>query len=285
MEESLVVNANPLQIEMKLKKEIQLDVKPISPKNTMWEQALYSVREKVIERNSGKLPDQVEMAEAVVDIARDGSGLNAYHIAAFFPTWLNFVRASFTASIQFGLVPLILFYEMNHQDKEMCEESGSDTGKVAGILMMILTHNLVKTFDRNLSVSWDVSFCMGAPLPNTGSSLSLAWIPLGVLLNLWALMGASLGGFILVYTSDTPFDMVLNALALEFLTDVDDSLVSDFDYKATDVLFTPFAEGKRVEETKISESWGPCVRNLTMFIVSSMLLVTAIAPIYVGVCY
>merc|ERR1719204_829529 len=62
----------------------------------------------------------------------------------------------------------------------------------------------------------------------------VALLQTGVLINLYALLLCFLGSFFLIYASEggsRGFDMVLNALALFFLVELDDLLVEDSDYE------------------------------------------------------
>ena len=43
-------------------------------------------------------------------------------------------------------------------------------------------------------------------------------------------MGAIFGSFVVIYVSESAFDVVLNAVALFFVVEMDDLMIDDYDY-------------------------------------------------------
>ena len=50
--------------------------------------------------------------------------------------------------------------------------------------------------------------------------------------NICALAAANVGVLILLYVAQSPMEMVINSVALTYVFDLDDALVSNRDYKA-----------------------------------------------------
>ena len=65
----------------------------------------------------------------------------------------------------------------------------------------------------------------------------LFWIPIGVTVNIFALAAANVGVVVLIFAASSPMEMLLNVVALSFVFELDDALMSKRDYKARNCTF------------------------------------------------
>eukprot|EP01084_Bolivina_argentea_P161298 280810_1 len=59
--------------------------------------------------------------------------------------------------------------------------------------------------------------------------LANEWVYLGLYCNFFTLLAATWGSFLLIYTAETTLDIVLNSVALYFIVEIDNLLVTHFD--------------------------------------------------------
>ena len=117
-------------------------------------------------------------------------------------------------------------------------------------------------------------------------------------MNILALAAANIGVVILLYVAQTPMEMVINSVALTYVFELDDALVSNRDYKATEILFREISQGKALKDVsqKLKERgfFEPqyvfrCWRVLTLvsdyFVQYALFVVMATAPFYHAICY
>ena len=127
----------------------------------------------------------------------------------------------------------------------------------------------------------------------------------GVVVNLISLFWVTVGSFILLYISDSSLEMVLNALALGFLNDVDDKLASHQEmerakelfaemYKKTDSSETRPLVADPEEQPTSEESVGGlykihrffcAFKYFTIFASCVTLLMSFVAPWWLFVCW
>ena len=125
------------------------------------------------------------------------------------------------------------------------------------------------------------------------------WIALGLLLNVIVTISGWIASLFLVYLSEYPLEMVLNAVALYFVVDLDNEAVYFGDYKKLanwiELEYDDFID--RHYESESTETRGRCDRisdfiiKMAHFIgcrdynVFYLLPIAFISPIYMMICY
>lgn len=248
------------------------------------------------------LPMEPHMQQAmnIHEAAQSGSGINVYHITAFFPKSENYCRAFLCIVLQVVIVPSIIantFVNSPKLNDSFCPSHGSWVGKLAGCALLVYALDQLRSQDFTFGHSWDVA-CIrkGAPLLKLVSHTS--WIPIGIIVNIIALAASNVGVVVLLFFSDTAMDMLLNLVALTFVFELDDQLMATRDYKATEILFREAALGKDLKDFSqklrnrgyfephtFHKSWRYLVIALDGLVTSPLYLFMMAAPFYHAICY
>eukprot|EP01084_Bolivina_argentea_P282137 482893_1 len=132
------------------------------------------------------------------------------------------------AAVQtFGMIAFLSYViRSNWDDKKLeCRMSGAWDLRTMAILFSLYISVWIENMILNLKSQGLYEF--PAYLP---SFLANEWVYIGLYSNAFTLMAATFGSFLLIYTADTTIDIVLNALALYFIVDLDNNLVDHVDY-------------------------------------------------------
>ncbi len=114
------------------------------------------------------------------------------------------------------------------------------------------------------------------------------WSAIGVITNAVALMACGLVSIIVIYSSETPIDTVLNSLALYFIVDIDDLLVDKYDYDRLKSAMTRILEASRADRDMQIATELPNKFRWLLMSVSKLLivvkLVVLLSPVYIVTC-
>ena len=108
------------------------------------------------------------------------------------------------------------------------------------------------------------------------------WYIAGMYFNTISLFVTSVGAIVVIYNSNTPLEIILNALAIGFINDVDDLIVTKGDCREVE---SAVMESAKVIERPLPRFWY----LLQYFVVFLPLLVLGLgllaAPVWIGICF
>ena len=114
------------------------------------------------------------------------------------------------------------------------------------------------------------------------------WSAIGVITNAVALAMCGVVSVIVIYSSETPIDTVLNSVALYFIVDIDDLLVDKYDFNRLKSAMTRILEASRADKDMAIATELPTKFRWLLMSVSKLLLVVKflvlLSPVYIVTC-
>lgn len=125
----------------------------------------------------------------------------------------------------------------------MCDRKAEWKIKTIAVSLIIYVSNLALNQLVSLGGGgWVGNVISNGPIANVSM---LVLIPIRTLVNILTILITIGGTTALLYNTESPVDLVLNSLALAFLTELDDAVVTTAQHKATEILFHPRNIGER----------------------------------------
>jgi len=239
----------------------------------------------------------VQQAYNIYEAAQSGSGINVYHITAFFPRPSIYLRALLCVTLQLVVVPSIIVNTVENAPS-YCPRTGTWTGKLAGAALLVYANFTLISQRFTFSKSWDYAYIeKNVGLPKLVRQPT--WIPLGIIINIIALAAANLGVVVLLSLKEgSPMDMLLNLVALTFVWELDDQLMSKREYKAVEILFREMAQGRQLKDVsqnlkargffearKVNQCWKYLALFLDKGIIYPLYVVMFASPVFHAICY
>ena len=113
------------------------------------------------------MPKHVQQAQNIFEAAQNGSGLNVYHIAAFFPRVDTYVRALLCITLQVGVVPSIIVKTINEITSEegrgLCPADGHWYHKLTGATLLFYSLYQLYSFAFTFEHGWSVACIRNGP--------------------------------------------------------------------------------------------------------------------------
>lgn len=220
-----------------------------------------------------------ECEQEIYDLAKSGSGFDIYIITSFFPSWSNITKSIFVAAVQLFVAPLMVTASLEDSDREFCDLQADWKSKIICLALSVYFGVLATRNIAERSSNWEANVISNGPIANVSMPLM---IPVSTLVNCLSILIIILGTTTLLYQTYDKVDLVLNSLALLFLTELDDAIVTVEQYKATEMLFHPKNIGTR---KKISRAWDMFFEYFLPVIFMLTLSSAIAAPIYLAACY
>eukprot|EP01084_Bolivina_argentea_P087765 158514_1 len=187
------------------------------------------------------LNDANDIIELISDYAENEEYFDIYQICAFdaendkkhYKSSIS--KALLCLILQLPSIIFIIYGEMSGSDKTWCNNLNED-GKDFGIIV-----SKCLAFGYSLYVSFYIEDyiqnkkrgmrCINlTDLSNKPAFLNGNWLRIGGYYNDFASYCATIASYMIIFLAESQIDLVLNALALFFLIEVDDLLVGQFDY-------------------------------------------------------
>jgi len=256
------------------------DRKPMGKEDTAidmseWEKRAMSEWEK-----REILPAEEDLRGAFMKRAQDKE-LDMYQVVSVWPTKYNYIRACMCALIQLVILPLVIVKIMTDKDsKGICAMSPVSSNWESKICASIFCMYLNFIFWRFYREIVDDTL-MGKMGEGLMAGFANAWYIAGMYLNTISLFFTSAGSIVVIYNSDTPLDIILNALAIAFINDVDDLIVTKGDCREV--------ESKMKWEKDSEKALPKFLDLLDYFVIWVPFFATGLgllaAPVWIGICY
>eukprot|EP01084_Bolivina_argentea_P254796 428425_1 len=147
-----------------------------------------------------------------------------------FQVIFDLIKAIICVVAQIGSMLVLIIYQVDNSEHGFCHKSGDDISQVMAIIY---------TF-----VLWAYLFPQYAGVQDAGlygtdvieigcysySFVKSSWLYFGKFMNTLVLVAIFCGSCLLMLFSLKPMDVILNALALVFLVEIDNMFVSNYDY-------------------------------------------------------
>ena len=123
-------------------------------------------------------------------------------------------------------------------------------------------------------------------LANLPDFLDGKWIQFGIFYNGYVEYCAIWVSFFVIFYSDNPFDLVMNAIALLFLEDLDDLLVDNTDYKDVEIYLKDYEPRLSLKtQSKCRQYFYMIMEKVDLFALYITLFAAVVVPFYIGVCF
>lgn len=236
------------------------------------------------------------VAENLEQHAEDGETLDIYQMCSFMAynsdsnckLYFYYMKAMCCALFQTAGLVIFIYNAIRETDKELCAGDGDwDVRAIATIATLYISltmGGMVQTIDSQGLYEFD-----GWSTETIPPFLSPRWLFVGLYVNYFSLMGAILGSFIVIYVSESALDVVLNAVALFFVVEMDDLMIDEYDYERIVDFFKDTYDPKQYptayEDTKCESI---CIKSggCTVIICVLVAMLGALAaPFYMAICF
>ena len=178
--------------------------------------------------------------------------------------------------MQLSSIPFIVFEVHHDNHKSICESNGSLKLKYIGFLII--------TFIAAISLVWVKKIdTQGFYVLNIGDDiapkwLNHYWIVYGNFVNVFLCFEIIYGSAFVVYSSEQVLDMVLNSVALFFIVELDNMLVTQDSYK----MIYGFINSGKAKET-YGDNMPKCCWSGASYWILGIFALLCLAAIYIGV--
>lgn len=124
------------------------------PSDVAWEK-VHREEEAVIKDLA--VEAHVQQAYNIYEAAQSGSGINVYHVTAFFPRPSNYLRALICVTLQLVVVSSIIVTTI-HNAPSYCPKTGDWTGKLACAALLVYANFTLISQRFTFSKSWDYAY-------------------------------------------------------------------------------------------------------------------------------
>lgn len=241
-------------------------------------------------------PDIVKLIKGYCE---DEEYLDIYQVCAFdaktdrLAYRQSFFKAVLCLFIQIPSIVYIIYYLVESSDKSLCNLSYDSTAIFEKLLAFGFSMYLAYYIDdMHANSLYRGMYCVILmSLQNCPYFLEGNWLRLGGYYNNLAGWCAFLGSYIIIFVAKSPLDLVLNSLALFFLVELDDLLVTKFDYwKINKFCESKYDEGNESQPEAWSSEGRPscflcCFEIGFLWTLQGILhILRFVAPFYVGIC-
>merc|ERR1711879_649557 len=121
--------------------------------------------------------------------------------------------------------------------------------------------------------------------------VSRYWVFIGGYTNVWTSLASVIGSFLVLYSSDEMLDVILNAVALFFVNDVDDFMLNKKDYRRIKEWLDDWeAKGQRGTEHPKMDMMSSAMASkfcTPIFICATFActIIAFIAPFWIAICH
>eukprot|EP01084_Bolivina_argentea_P310866 537993_1 len=168
----------------------------------------------------------------------------------------------------FGMIVVLSqLIKQGSSNKSMCNDFNSDNWEM-NVLSFFLSTYLSYTTIKQLSTK--KGLYQYIPLKDYDVKwLDHGWLYFGFVVNTVASVCAVWGSFFIIFYSQAAIDMVLNSVALFFLTELDDLLVNDEDYEEFEDSMNQYFLGRDKNKGILKTIFGKCGDGLafTIFVI------------------
>ena len=199
-----------------------------------------------------------------------------------------YLKALCCAIFQSAGLVIFIYNAIRDTDKSLCESDADWDVKciatIATLYISLTMGGMIQIIDSQGLYEFD-----GWSSETIPPFLDRRWLFLGLYVNYFALMGAILGSFILIYVSESALDVILNAVALFFVVEMDDLMIDQYDYERVAEFFTENYDANNYKETYQDTSCqNICMKtggSIVIFCVLVAMLGALAAPFYMAICY
>ena len=240
--------------------------------------------------------------------AVDDEDLDIYQMCAWvsrqdtinIPTKITYYAKAFICwSIQIVGLIVFLFVQLDPSLKDpshLCAMNESTEGKystetqiLATMFAFYISFKIGGTvFDIGRTGLYTINWWTGENCP---PFVTRHWVFVGGYTNVWTSLASVIGSFLVLYISDDMLDVILNAVALFFINDIDDFMMNKKDYRRVREWFEEWEKkGERgVEHAKMG-MMGSTVASkfctpITICATFACLIIAVIAPFWIAICH
>eukprot|EP01084_Bolivina_argentea_P081504 147573_1 len=218
---------------------------------------------------------------------------------------VSVLRAIICAILQLPAIIFIIYQLIVASDKEWCN---IDDVSVEDIFLKFFAFGFSAYVSAYITLNTQEMGYMGmycvyvSDFWNLPWFLSGHWLRFGAYYNILVLYCAILGSFVIIFFAENSIDLVLNSVALFFVTEMDDFLVGHFDYRRIEIFMDQFEFDEETlkpndktksifkekqENYRETTCWGCFQKFETLLDISEMIIgvLSVIAPFYIAVCY
>eukprot|EP01084_Bolivina_argentea_P173684 300864_1 len=246
----------------------------------------------------------------IKDFLEANEGLDIYQMFAFksathqydggFKGWLfyliDLIRVLLMAFVQIASVVVLYVYaitnEKSSSTRGWCDGNGETTARIMAIsysyilssVFGVLFFQLETGFYKHLH-----SLTQGGFSDYGYSFLSTSWLTFGKVINYTVLLNACYLSFCVILMSEEPLDIILNSMALLFILDLDNMVVSNRDYNDVLEFFENENNIKNMKDEYAGNSCGNTCRficiSIIMLLAALSVVVMCAMPFVIGYCY
>eukprot|EP01084_Bolivina_argentea_P156195 272188_1 len=229
--------------------------------------------------------DELDIYQLVAFRVKTGCHNNKY--AGY---WLDIIKAAICIFTQFVSVIVLYLYTFEtvkkESDKGWCDAEGELKSRLMAIAYtLFLSSILYTTFMKNQNAgfylhleyeSYDYSF------------ISSEWLHFGRIFNGLLILNAFYLSFLITFFTEDPLNIVLNAVALLFIAEIDNMVIDRSDYTKTLSWFKNEKNTQKITKDPMNNCkmyfWN-CMMNIERALGHISLLCVCVVPFLVAICY
>jgi len=237
-----------------------------------------------------------EVAQHFQQHAQDGETLDIYQMCAFMAyngdskckLYFYYLKAICCALFQTVGLIIFIYNAIKETDKGLCDSAGDwDVRTIATIATLYISLTMagtVQALDEQGLYEFD-----GWSTETIPPFISPRWLFIGMYVNYFSLMSAILGSFIVIYVSESALDVVLNAVALFFVVEMDDLMIDEYDYQRVVEFFKESYDPTSYPQPhQLTKCQSAFVKGTGILIVIAVLIAmfgAIAAPFYMAICF
>mmetsp|Transcript_42433 Transcript_42433/g.68197 ORF Transcript_42433/g.68197 Transcript_42433/m.68197 type:complete len:282 (+) Transcript_42433:42-887(+) len=240
-----------------------------------------------------------EVAQNFKKNCEDGDYLDVYQLCGWMAyneesrvkRWFQYLKACCCALFQTAGLLVFIYNALREGTKGVCDGDGDWDVKVIAVVstlyISLTMGGLINRLDSQGLYEWDSWSNEEVP-----AFVSPFWLFFGLYCNYFALIGAIYGSFLVIYLSESVLDVVLNAVALFFVVELDDLMIDKYDYERIIEWFQEEYErnlskyrGSQHTQNKCESACTCCMGTIVVVFVILAMLGAAAAPIYMAICF
>eukprot|EP01084_Bolivina_argentea_P238730 401097_1 len=258
--------------------------------------------------NTPLLDDNTDAIDGIKEFLDGGDELDIYQLVAFrvktgggccaktetgkkyVGYWIDIIKAAICIFAQFASIIVLYEYTFDtikeESGKGWCDGEGKFNSRLMAIAYtLFLSSIFITTYIGNQNAgfylhleyeSFDYNF------------ISSEWLYFGRIVNGLLILNSFYLSFLITFFTEDPFDIILNAVALLFIADIDNMVVDSFDYKKTLKWFEKQGNVKSIskqEMHKCKSYFWHSMQYIEMTLGVISLLFIFVVPFFVAVCY
>ena len=210
--------------------------------------------------------------------------MDIYDIAAITSSGFATSRACLCVFIQGVVIPAVCFRLISGGGKGFCDQSGDFLEKAVGASLCMFSDALAfKAFYEISSPNNKVQLYAARWQEATFVN---GWSVVGIMVNVLSIIISGCGAVVIMYHADTPVEIVLQLLAIQFVTELDDLVVTDFDRDLVKYTLSMVPETERTISDVREKFWWATAAGViawSLFTIGVAVLIPA--PVYFAWCY